>query len=450
MLKTMVIFISIILGANSALHAADFLGANVEDCEVQEFVWRSRIKRVKPIVSDAPNGSVAAQAGLQKGDVIIMVGKSLAGRSQYLVNLIKSANDLTVLRGLERITLPLSSSPTVAFSAPTTAASPLDNSKSNVTPAVFVRRSLSSEFKSLVYMPDGKATVDVEGVYKNFGIINTFFVTSDGKDHFVSGGKKIAGDLYWRPAKSETTPVASISIGSEYSIGNYNSNSTTRFIYTPLIISWYPGVRLDFSVELPYIYQSITSPASIQNSNSPVTSSNVTTDTSISESSGNKFAVSGFGDIILRGGYILSFEKGFMPQVRGSLLLKTPTASVSEGLGTGKCDFGGGLDLSKWFGNLHLGGDAIYTYQGKMTDAGLKNYVSYSATVGYQITDNIHPMLIIKGATAPSVYYDEIVEARGRVLWTLTSATYLDLFASRGISNNSPDYGSGISVIYSY
>ena len=450
MLKTMVIVISIILGANSALHAADFLGANVVDREVQEFVLRSGIKRVKPVVSDAPNGSVAAQTGLQKGDVIIRVGKSLAGRSQYLVNLIKSAHDLTVLRGQERITLPLSLSPAFPPSSPTTAASTLDNSKTNATPAVFVRRSLSSELKSSVYTPDGKLAGDVEGFYKNFGIINTFSVTPDGKDHFVSGGKKYAGDLYWRPAKAETTSVASISIGSEFSIGNYNSNSTTRFIYTPLIISWYPGERLDFSVELPYIYQSITMPASIQNSNSTVTSSNVTTDTSISESSGNKSAVSGFGDIILRGGYILSLEKGFMPQVRGSLLLKTPTASVSEGLGTGKYDFGGGLDLSKWFGNLHLAGDATYTYLGKMTDAGLKNYVSYSATVGYQITDNTHPMFTIKGATALSVYSGEILEARGRVLWTLTSATYLDLFASRGISKNSPDYGSGISVIYSY
>jgi S1-C subfamily serine protease len=68
-----------LLGANSALHAADFLGANVEDREVQASVWRSGIKGVNPIVSDAPNGSVAAQTGLQKGDVIIRVGEFLAG-----------------------------------------------------------------------------------------------------------------------------------------------------------------------------------------------------------------------------------------------------------------------------------------------------------------------------------------------------------------------------------
>ena len=161
-------------------------------------------------------------------------------------------------------------------------------------------------------------------------------------------------------------------------------------------------------------------------------------------------SVSGLGDIILRAGYILSFEGNSLPQVRMSLLVKTPTASTSDGLGTGEFDFGGGLDLSKWLGNMYLAGEAIYTYQGKVEGFGLKNYLSYSGSVGYQATHSILPMLIIKGATAPSDYSGSLLEARGRVLLTLSPSTAIDFFVSRGISSSSPDYAGGGAVIYSF
>ena len=256
-------------------------------------------------------------------------------------------------------------------------------------------------------------------------------------------------------------PVASVSIGAEYSSGKYNTDSTTRAVYVPLIASWYPDERFDISVEVPYIYQSNSQvTTSIFQTNAATSNSKtlarrggpgggITTGTT-SSTNNSSSAVSGLGDIIVRAGYIMFFEKDYLPQVRTSLLVKTPTASVSDGLGTGEFDFGGGLDLNKWFGDLHLAGEALYNYQGKVDGFGLKNYVSYNGTVGYQVTRSIRPMLIIKGATAPSTYSDDLLEARVRLLWDLTSATTIDLFASRGISNSSPDYGGGIAAIYSF
>ena len=92
----------------------------------------------------------------------------------------------------------------------------------------------------------------------------------------------------------------------------------------------------------------------------------------------------------------------------------------------------------------------MYTYQGKVDGFGLKNYLSYSGTVGYQITHSILPMLIIKGATAPADSSGSLLEVRGRVLLTLSPSTAIDLFVSRGISKSSPDYAGGVAVIYSY
>lgn len=266
----------------------------------------------------------------------------------------------------------------------------------------------------------------------------------------------------WGIELSEKQPIGSLSIGGEFSSGSYNTGSTTRSFYLPLIASWYPTERFDASVELPFLYQSSSlvtttiyqTPTAMISSQSTARQGGVGGPGGIAGTSGtggaDSSSVSGLGDIILRAGYILSFESTSLPQVRTSLFVKTPTASVSDGLGTGEFDVGGGLDLSKWVGNMHLAGEAIYCYQGKVDGLGLNNYLSYSGTVGYQVTQSIHPMLVVKGATAPSDYSDTLLEIRGRLILSLTSSTAIDLFVSRGISASSPDYTGGIAVIYSF
>lgn len=266
----------------------------------------------------------------------------------------------------------------------------------------------------------------------------------------------------WGVELSEKQPIGSLSIGGEFNSGNYNTASTTRSFYLPLIASWYPTDRLDTSVELPFLYQSNSQvTTSIYQTPTAMTSSQSTArrggtggpgetvGTGGSGGTGSS-AVSGLGDIVLRAGYILSFEGDTLPQLRTSLFVKTPTASVSDGLGTGEFDLGGGLDLSKWLGDMYLAGEAIYCYQGKVAGFGLQNYLSYSGTVGYQVTHSILPMLVAKGATAPSDYSDNLLEIRGRLLLSLAPSTAIDLFVSRGISNSSPDFAGGVAVIYSF
>jgi len=266
----------------------------------------------------------------------------------------------------------------------------------------------------------------------------------------------------WGVELSEKQPVGSLSIGGEFNSGSYNTGSTTRSFYLPLIVSWFPTDRLDTSVELPFLYQSSSQvTTSIYQTPTAMTSSQSTARQGgaggpggsvgvVGTDGSGSSAVSGLGDIILRAGYVLSFASDTLPQLRTSLFVKTPTASVSDGLGTGEFDIGGGLDLSKWFGDMYLAGEAIYCYQGKVAGFGLNNYLSYSGTVGYNVTHSILPMLVAKGATAPSDYSDNLLEIRGRLLLTLSTATALDLFVSRGISQSSPDYAGGISVIYSF
>jgi hypothetical protein len=223
----------------------------------------------------------------------------------------------------------------------------------------------------------------------------------------------------------------------------------------PLIATWSPNDRFDIGVEVPFIYQSSSNvTTSLFNGSQAAKAVNVTAkggpggNSSVSGSSGS--SVSGLGDIIMRLGVIALPEGDKAPQVRPSLFVKFPTANESDGLGTGEFDGGGGLDVSKWFGDLHLAGEALYTWQGKAAGFGLKNYLSYTAGLGYQLTNSLEPMLLVKGATAPSSYSGSLLEARARVVWTITDSTALDIYGSRGLADSSPDYGGGLSVIYSF
>jgi hypothetical protein len=167
-----------------------------------------------------------------------------------------------------------------------------------------------------------------------------------------------------------------------------------------------------------------------------------------SESSGS--SVSGIGDIILKFGVIALFEENNLPLIRPSVFVKFPTANSSDGLGTGQLDAGIGVEGSKWFGDTHLLGEIFYTYQGDAEGFELQDYLSFTLGAGYQLTAQFKPMLQFKGATAPSKYSDPLLEMRARGVWFITGTTALDLYVSRGLSDSSPDYGAGISVIYSF
>ncbi|MBT0666468.1 hypothetical protein KI809_19340 [Geobacter pelophilus] len=260
---------------------------------------------------------------------------------------------------------------------------------------------------------------------------------------------------------------ASVSFGAEYASGEYETGSTTRSIYMPLIVTWFPTDRIDVGVEIPFVYQNNSNVTTDLYRNNQIAAAAKTvarggpggsggstiqqqSGTGSGSSGSSDSAVSGIGDIILRFGLIALFEERWLPQLRPSLFVKFPTANSSDGLGTGEFDAGAGIEASKWFGDTYFLGEVLYIYQGKADGFGLKNYASYTLGAGYQLTAYFKPMLMLKGATAPSTYSDALLEVRERVLWSLSSTTSLDLYLSQGIADSSPDYGGGIAVVYSF
>lgn len=265
-------------------------------------------------------------------------------------------------------------------------------------------------------------------------------------------------------ANDETDPPqrAAVSLGAEFFSGDYGTDNTIRSLYLPLVVTWLPTERLNLGIEIPFIYQSSSAVTTgLYRSGTMMVQAtegdsggngNIGGNTlqQPRDSTSSTSSVSGLGDIILRLGVIAHFEDEKTPQLRPSLFLKCPTAKVSDNLGTGEYDFGAGLEASKWIGNLYLNGEGFYVWQGKAEGFGLKDYLSLSGSVGYLLTANLEPMLIIKKESAPSIYSGDLLEVRARLLFLLSEKTSLDLFLSKGLSTSSPDYGGGLTVSYSF
>lgn len=262
------------------------------------------------------------------------------------------------------------------------------------------------------------------------------------------------------PAWATAAPQWSAGLGFEFSSGKYGTNITTNAVYMPFMATVYPTARLDVSLVIPYIYQS-SSAANISifrgpqgqtmgmqniNAGSSGTASGMMMTSTTTGGAYN--AQSSLGDVIARAGYILIPESKLMPQIRPNIFVKFPTAD--KALGTDEIDEGFALELSKRLGDWYSFAEVGYTIQGKSPALPLKNYLGYRTGAGYQVTDKFRPMLMLKGFTSPAEGTTDFLEARLRLMYQATKQTGIEGYLARGLTTNSPDYGTGVAIFYDF
>jgi hypothetical protein len=251
----------------------------------------------------------------------------------------------------------------------------------------------------------------------------------------------------------------SVSLGVDYSNGDYGTSITTDAVATKLTLGWLPTDRLDFSLEIPYLYQSNSSTTPFgmgRFRTSRMQQGGLMQGPMRSGSSqfASTFDVSrsqsGIGDLILRGGYIVVPESNNIPQIRPEAYVKFPTADENKGLGTGEFDGGIGVTLTKWFGDWNGSFEGVYNFIGKSADFNLNNYFSYEADLGYQLTDRFMPALALKGATSPSSDSSAYFEMRIKALYKITGRLGADGYLGKGFTDGTPDYTAGAELSYMF
>ncbi len=255
----------------------------------------------------------------------------------------------------------------------------------------------------------------------------------------------------------------SVGLGFEFASGKYGTGNTTDSIYMPLTVTAYPTERLDFSLEIPFIYQSSSAVVAGQSrgmqsqsmgSRSVMLLMNGSGMGSSSMTSASPENVdnsqSGLGDMKLKAGYVLYTEEKYVPALRPNFYVKFPTADKNKYLGTGEFDEGFAVELTKWFGSWVADGELGYTIQGKSTVLPVKNYLNYYVGGGYQLTESLRPMLFIKGSSPTVEGASSPLEVRVKIKYQVMNHTGIDGYLAKGITTASPDYGMGVSVFYEF
>ncbi len=250
-----------------------------------------------------------------------------------------------------------------------------------------------------------------------------------------------------------------IGLGVEYATGQYGTGITTDAVFVPFTVDVYPTERLDFSLQLPLVYQSSsavvggefmgmrqpTSMGSLSTAMAAMTGPGPRTTASPADINNSQY---GLGDMKLCAGYVLYTEEKYVPAIRPNFFLKIPTADKNKFLGTGAFDGGLAVELSKWFDRWITDGEMGYTFQGSSTVVSVKDYMYYSAGVGYQVSKNFRPMFLLKGSTPTVDGASALMEARVSVKYQLTKNTGIDGYVAKGITTASPDFSTGMSIFY--
>lgn len=235
-------------------------------------------------------------------------------------------------------------------------------------------------------------------------------------------------------AASVTLPAAAgeltMTTGLDYSSGKYGTNTTSETWYVP-IAAKYVTDRLTLKMTVPYLR---TTNAVVDDSGNPVASSNCGS------------TESGLGDITASAGYaVLDGSKGgLILDLVGKV--KMPTAE-SSCLGNNKTDYGVQVDLAKAFGSVTGFGTLGWKDMGNsdfndpvFASVGLATRVGDATTVG--VAYDWREKLTSRG--------DAISEASLFLSQKLSAQWKLQVYAVKGYTDNSPDYGGGVMVSHTY
>ena len=257
--------------------------------------------------------------------------------------------------------------------------------------------------------------------------------------------------------------TVSTGLGVEFATGDYGTGITTDSVTIPLTIDVYPTKRLEFELIIPFLYQSnsfTTSAGGVRfgrNGSGGILFGKGAN----GNGAGGAFAAaifsgdanrsqSGLGNISLKSGYIVLEEGAVAPQVKPILYVEFPTADRDKGLGTGEFVTGLGVAVDKWFGSWQAYLEGIYNFQGSSDLYALKDFFSYEAGLGYQITDRFLSNLALLGATKPVEGASDLLEARVKLAYRLSAKSRIEGYLAAGLTNGSPDFGTGVAAFYAF
>ena len=240
----------------------------------------------------------------------------------------------------------------------------------------------------------------------------------------------------------------SLGLGADYTSGDYGSDITTEIFSVPFTARLNHG-DWSFRASLPWLR--VDGDPNVLPGLGPVTNLNPAGrgrggpgGAPPVEEEPVSGSASGIGDLSLAATY--SMPTGGPLGVDLTANAKIATADEDKGLGTGANDFGVAVDLYRDFDGTMLFGGVGYTGLGESTYIDVDGVVSGNVGVSQKVGAG--------GARLGAVYdyrqsaasgFDDRHELTGFYTLPTGTSSRVQLYALKGLSDGSPDWGAGVS-----
>jgi len=225
-----------------------------------------------------------------------------------------------------------------------------------------------------------------------------------------------------------------------YDQGAFGKVDTTRVFFTPITLR-YLGKRFDVSVTPSYAQVSTIGGVrlidGIPTRTEPGTA--LVRDTR-----------SGLGDTLVRGRIQLLEEGTAVPAVTPFVKVKIPTARENLGLGTGKTDYGYGVEIDKQLLPVLLFGDLSYTIMGDLTGLDLQNRVGASFGVGDRVSESVVVSGLLEWRRSIFRGNPNPTELVGVINYRLSPTVTVSPNVYAGLNDSSPDFGAGLEFSFRF
>lgn len=236
------------------------------------------------------------------------------------------------------------------------------------------------------------------------------------------------------PQRAKTT--AELSTGVEYQQGTYGLHENVDLLSVPTTLTVRHG-KLTLAASLPYVR--LDAPANVVTGGGILGVPIIVPPTTTTE----RRARSGIGDLRLTGSYTLS---ELPVGVSLSAQVKLPTASASNGIGTGKTDVAVGGELFKRLGRVTPYLDVAYTMPGSPAGYRLDNSLSGQIGAAVQLGKRVRGHLGYAYAQAISPVLDDQHSLAAGINVGVTKKVTLAMYGSAGVSRGAPDVVAGMQI----
>lgn len=231
------------------------------------------------------------------------------------------------------------------------------------------------------------------------------------------------------PAQAQSSDYVQVSVGADYSSGDYGTTPDTEILALPVGFKLKQG---NFFVRGSLPYLRVDGPA-------------VPGDGGALPGAGGTAPRSGIGDLALAAGYSLPLGDTTYFDLTGKV--KLPTASESKGLGTGTTDFTAEGELTQVLGNSSVSLRGGRRFNGA-TGAFPLNDVWQAGGSVYHSAGNVTLGLDYDWREGALPAAPDRSEVTGSIAYKLNESVRLQGYAYTGLSDGSPNLGGGLQLVY--